>query len=88
MNTDTASSGTIRLVLGDQLSDTLSALDGVDRRNDIVLMVEVNDEATYVRHHKQKIALIFAAMRCPGRCSRRRRSAALSFRVNWPVAPQ
>ncbi|TFU03255.1 cryptochrome/photolyase family protein [Polymorphobacter arshaanensis] len=63
MNTDTTSSGTIRLVLGDQLADTLSALDGVDRRNDIVLMAEVNDEATYVRHHKQKIALVFAAMR-------------------------
>jgi len=26
-------------------------------------MAEVRDEATYVRHHKQKIALIFAAMR-------------------------
>lgn len=26
-------------------------------------MAEVRDEATYVRHHKQKIALVFAAMR-------------------------
>ena len=26
-------------------------------------MVEVRDEATYVRHHKQKIAFLFAAMR-------------------------
>jgi deoxyribodipyrimidine photolyase-related protein len=28
-----------------------------------VLMAEVRDEATYVRHHKQKIALVLAAMR-------------------------
>lgn len=59
----TYSAGAIRLVLGDQLSPTLSALSDIDVRNDIVLMAEVNDEATYVRHHKQKIALIFAAMR-------------------------
>ncbi|MGL4541343.1 MAG: cryptochrome/photolyase family protein, partial [Polymorphobacter sp.] len=63
MNGETTSGGAIRLVLGDQLSPGLSALDGIDVRHDIVLMVEVNDEATYVRHHKQKIALIFAAMR-------------------------
>ncbi len=55
--------GTLRLVLGDQLSDTLSALEGLDPQRDVVLMAEVNDEATYVKHHKQKIALIFAAMR-------------------------
>ncbi len=29
----------------------------------MVLLVEVRDEATYVRHHKQKIAFLFAAMR-------------------------
>jgi len=50
-------------VLGDQVSDTLSALADLDPARDVVLMAEVNDEATYVRHHKQKIALIFAAMR-------------------------
>ncbi|RZJ82385.1 MAG: cryptochrome/photolyase family protein, partial [Brevundimonas sp.] len=54
---------TLRLVLGDQLSASLSALDGLDPAHDVVLMAEVRDEATYVRHHKQKIALIFAAMR-------------------------
>lgn len=50
-------------MLGDQLSDRLSALDGLDPQADVVLMAEVRDEATYVRHHKQKIALTFAAMR-------------------------
>ncbi|QQQ19103.1 cryptochrome/photolyase family protein [Brevundimonas vitis] len=55
--------GTLRLVLGDQLSDGLSALTDLDPARDLILLAEVRDEATYVRHHKQKIALAFAAMR-------------------------
>jgi deoxyribodipyrimidine photolyase-related protein len=55
--------GALRLVLGDQLSDQLSALNDINPEVDVVLMVEVRGEATYVRHHKQKIAMIFAAMR-------------------------
>jgi len=50
-------------ILGDQLSSTLASLRGRSRDDTIVLMMEVWDEATYVRHHKQKIALIFSAMR-------------------------
>lgn len=61
--TTTAATGTLRLVLGDQLSDSLSALRDLDPSRDVVLMAEVMAEATYVKHHKQKIALIFAAMR-------------------------
>ena len=53
----------LRLVLGDQLSDDLSALKDMNPDVDTVLMAEVRDEATYVRHHKQKLALVFAAMR-------------------------
>ena len=51
------------LVLGDQLSPTLSSLQQGDRTMDRVLMVEVQEEATYVRHHKKKIAFLFSAMR-------------------------
>ena len=51
------------LVLGDQLTETLSALVAGDKACDVVLMAEVRDEARYVRHHPKKIALIFAAMR-------------------------
>ncbi|RZJ00951.1 MAG: cryptochrome/photolyase family protein [Brevundimonas sp.] len=51
------------MVLGDQLSANLSALSDLDPSRDVVLMAEVRDEATYVRHHKQKIALVFAGMR-------------------------
>ena len=51
------------LVLGDQLTPTLSSLAGADPACDLVLMAELHDEATYVRHHKKKIAFIFSAMR-------------------------
>ncbi|GJD99567.1 cryptochrome/photolyase family protein [Methylobacterium isbiliense] len=55
--------GTLRLVLGDQLHPRLAALTDLDPGTDTVLMVEVADETTYVRHHKQKIALVLSAMR-------------------------
>jgi deoxyribodipyrimidine photolyase-related protein len=54
---------TLRVVLGDQCSDGLSALDGIDAARDVVLMAEVRSECTYVRHHQQKIALVLSAMR-------------------------
>lgn len=50
-------------VLGDQLSLSLSSLRDADPAETIVLMMEVGDETTYVRHHKQKIAYILSAMR-------------------------
>lgn len=51
------------LVLGDQLSEGLSALREADKERDIVVMAEVVEEATYVTHHPKKIALVLAAMR-------------------------
>ncbi len=54
---------TLRLVLGDQLSREIHSLRDIDRSRDVVLMVEVHDETTYVRHHKQKIVLVLSAMR-------------------------
>ena len=53
----------LRLILGDQLSLNLSSLADVDAQNDIALMCEVRAEATYVKHHKKKIAFVFSAMR-------------------------
>lgn len=50
-------------ILGDQLSPDISSLKKADKTSDIVLMAEVMGEATYVRHHPKKIALIFSAMR-------------------------
>lgn len=60
---DHAPCKTLRLILGDQLSPDISALRGIDPENDVVLMCEVWEEATYVRHHKKKIAFLFSAMR-------------------------
>ena len=50
-------------VLGDQLSHHLSSLRDADRATTRILMMEVAEETTYVRHHKQKIAFILSAMR-------------------------
>nr|WP_246191241.1 cryptochrome/photolyase family protein [Aureimonas leprariae] len=49
-------------MLGDQLSRDVSSLRDL-APGDVVLMAEVSEEATYVRHHKRKIAFLFAAMR-------------------------
>jgi len=54
---------TMVFILGDQLSHSISSLEVFDPDTDVILMCEVMDEATYVRHHKKKIAFIFSAMR-------------------------
>jgi deoxyribodipyrimidine photolyase-related protein len=54
---------TLRLILGDQLSLSISSLEGCDQSKDIILMCEVWSEATYVKHHKKKIAFLFSSMR-------------------------
>lgn len=51
------------LVLADQLSPKLCALQEADKARDIVVMSKVRGEADHPKHHPQKIALIFAAMR-------------------------
>ena len=58
-----AQAKTLILILGDQLSLGLSSLQGRDKATSIILMCEVAAEATYVRHHKKKIAFLFSAMR-------------------------
>ncbi len=56
-------SKTLRLILGDQLSHSISSLGDINRESDTVLMCEVMGEVTYVRHHKKKVAFILSAMR-------------------------
>ncbi|WP_137166924.1 cryptochrome/photolyase family protein [Salinimonas lutimaris] len=56
-------SGTLRLILGDQLTDDLPAITDAVKSRDIILLAEVREEATYVKHHKKKIAFLFSAMR-------------------------
>src|ERR1700761_4414239 len=50
-------------ILGDQCSHGLAALRDVARKEAVVLMMEVAEETTYVKHHKVKIALILSVMR-------------------------
>ncbi len=50
------------LILGDQLSPVIASLRQW-QPGDVVLLAEVHAEASYVRHHKHKIVLIFSAMR-------------------------
>ncbi len=51
------------LIFGDQLNRNHALLEQLDAKRDRLLFGEVAEEAGYVPHHGQKIALIFAAMR-------------------------
>ena len=55
--------GNIALVLGDQLTPAITSLSAANCAHDTILMVEVAEETSYVRHHKKKIAFLFSAMR-------------------------
>lgn len=50
-------------VLGDQLSLDLSSLGGAEKAESVIVMMEVAEETSYVRHHRKKIAYILSAMR-------------------------
>lgn len=51
------------LVLGDQLSWRHPALVQTDPDSTVVILAEVSEEASYVRHNRHKIAMLFSAMR-------------------------
>ena len=53
----------LRLIFGDQLSQDISSLKDCDKPNDFVMICELMEEATYVKHHKKKIAFLFSTMR-------------------------
>ena len=48
---------TIRLILGDQLNFGITSLSDINPNKDLILMAELNEEATYVKHHKKKIKI-------------------------------
>lgn len=50
-------------ILGDQLTPTHPALVGADRSDTVILMIESSERARQLRYHKQKLVLIFSAMR-------------------------
>jgi deoxyribodipyrimidine photolyase-related protein len=51
------------VLLGDQLSSRVSSLSGVDKRESVVLMAESLARARKLRYHKQKLVLVWSAMR-------------------------
>ena len=51
------------LILADQLSWQHPGLQHADPASTVVILAEVREEATYVRHNRHKIALLFSAMR-------------------------
>lgn len=59
----TPRSASLIVILGDQLSNDIAALRGADPDRDTILMAEVAAEASYVPHHKKKLAFVFSAMR-------------------------
>jgi deoxyribodipyrimidine photolyase-related protein len=52
---------TLRLILGDQLNASHSWFSQI-QPDTLYVIAELKQEATYVQHHKQKIAVFFAAM--------------------------
>jgi deoxyribodipyrimidine photolyase-related protein len=54
---------TLRFILGDQLSISLATLRDLNKAEDVILMAEVGGESTIVGFHKQKLVLIYSAMR-------------------------
>jgi deoxyribodipyrimidine photolyase-related protein len=53
----------LRLILADQLSESMPSLQGLDTAQDTIMLCEVMEEACYVPHHPKKIAFLFSAMR-------------------------
>ena len=53
---------TLHLVLGDQLDATSAFFEDVGE-NEPVLLLELDQEATFVRQHKHRLVLFFSAMR-------------------------
>ena len=51
------------VLLGDQLNLKMNSLSDFNKQSDKVLLAEVKEEASYVKHHKKKIAFVFSAMR-------------------------
>ena len=51
------------LILGDQLDEDASALDGFDPAQDLLWMAEVEEESTHVPSSKQRTTLFLSAMR-------------------------
>ncbi len=80
--------GTLRIVLGDQLSPRIAALADLDPAADTVLMAEVQAECTYVKHHAKKLVLVLSAMRHFARALRARGVRVAYVKLDDPLNTQ
>ncbi len=54
---------TLRIIFPDQLSKSISSLEGLDKNTDGVMICEYIQDLTSISHHSKKIAFILSAMR-------------------------
>ncbi len=74
---------TLRLILGDQLNAQHSWFAKV-RKDTVYTLMEVRQETDYVKHHIQKIAGFFSAMRHFGAALSRRGHRVVYLRLDDP----
>lgn len=72
------------IVLGDQLDEQSSALEGFDSTQDVVWMAEVSEESTHVWSAKQRIAVFLSAMRHFAETLRARNLPLIYIQLNEP----
>lgn len=53
----------LRPLYCDQLTRSLPSLETLSADDDVILLAETHEEATYVKHHKKKLVFQFSAMR-------------------------
>lgn len=54
---------TLRLILWNHLSSSISSLKDVDKKKDIIVFLETIEETKHVNHHVKKLAFLLSAMR-------------------------
>ncbi len=54
---------TLRVILLDQISESITSLRGINKADDIVMMCECIEDFTYIPHHPKKIAFQLSAIR-------------------------
>ncbi len=73
------------IVLGDQLDERSAALTSIDPVTDAVVMMEVDEEASYIPQHRLRIAFFLAAMRHHREALRRRGLTVLYSEMDDPA---
>lgn len=78
---------TLRFLFQDQLSSKISALEGCDKKNDLILLAELSEELTNVGHHRKKIVFLLSAMRHFAQSLKKEGYRVLYFSLKDPKNP-